>query len=421
MSHYLNNISLLYVEDDPQVREGYERALRRHSRELYVAKDGREGLECFRQHHPDIVITDIKMPNINGIEMARAIKSGDPGEPIIFTTAHTEAKYMLEALDIQAEGYLTKPIDKARLLEKLESIAGHIVIDRENRKHQRILQSILDRQYSLAILTDFKTVVFASSSFLALLDVPDKAAFAQKYPDFVDLFVHHASSLWADSPEAFLWRYRHAADVQRVVLIAVGKQRKTFHISVAPIHLENEDLFVVSLVDITQMQKEKLRAQYDATHDELTKVYNRTKFEELFKKEFYRSRRYFRALSMAIVDIDRFKQVNDRYGHLVGDQILKKLAGFCVGNVRKSDLFARWGGEEFVLLLVETAEAEARIVCENLFRGIEAIDFAPLPTITVSIGMTQMHFDDSKESFFARADKALYDAKRAGRSRIAVC
>lgn len=118
----LKNATILYVEDDEAVREGFTRALMRMGKTVHVAKDGQEGIELWEKYRPDIVISDIKMPRLGGIEMANHIKVEHPEQIIIFTTAHSDMSCMVRALSIGANAYITKPVDKDRLKDKLETL-----------------------------------------------------------------------------------------------------------------------------------------------------------------------------------------------------------------------------------------------------------------------------------------------------------
>lgn len=417
MTDSIKQVTILYVEDEQVVRDGYERALQRYSRELYVAEDGSEGLELYKKHRPDIVISDIKMPNKNGIEMVKEIKEINPEQNVVFTTAHTETSYLLDALELQVEGYLLKPVDKRQLKSKLSILAKSIVAQKENDKNQKLLQGILDNQSSITIVTDFNSIEFASNSFLSLFGVRDVEQFETTFGSLLHIFICHKDYICAESKDQFLEVYYSTLNEKRVVSVACADGVKAFFISLDKIECL-QDMFIVNLTDITYLQEEKLKAQYKASHDELTRVYNRAKFDELFEIEYLRARRYSRPVSIAILDIDHFKSVNDTYGHLVGDEILKNMAKICKNNVRATDLFCRWGGEEFVLLMVETELDVATDVCENLRLGIEKIDFDRLPKITVSFGVTQINGEDTKESIFSRADEALYEAKQTGRNKV---
>ena len=160
-----------------------------------------------------------------------------------------------------------------------------------------------------------------------------------------------------------------------------------------------------------------------AVQDPLTGAYNKRYLIERFEQEFGFAERHKRPLAILIYDIDHFKQINDRLGHQMGDRVLCEVAGYVGGRIRKEDLHARWGGEEFVVLMRETRLDAARILAERLMAGVRALHFdtpsGPL-AISVSIGLTSsdsQKFDSSME-LFIRADKMLYKAKELGRDRI---
>jgi diguanylate cyclase (GGDEF)-like protein len=160
-----------------------------------------------------------------------------------------------------------------------------------------------------------------------------------------------------------------------------------------------------------------------AVQDPLTGAYNKRYLIERFEQEFGFAERHKRPLTILIYDIDHFKQINDRLGHQMGDRVLCEVAGYVGGRIRKEDIHARWGGEEFVVLMRETRLDAARILADRLLAGVRALRFdtpsGPL-AISVSIGLTS---SDSREfgssmELFIRADKMLYRAKELGRDRI---
>ena len=161
-----------------------------------------------------------------------------------------------------------------------------------------------------------------------------------------------------------------------------------------------------------------------AAVDELTGLYNRRHFELLARAEWIRFQRYFRPLSVLIIDVDHFKTVNDRFGHDEGDKVLKLIAIVCGSAKRESDAVARIGGEEFALLLPETNEAAALIVAERLLAQVRECVY-PIGNenigLTVSIGVASATPSMSGiETLIKRADDALYEAKRSGRDRVAI-
>lgn len=159
-----------------------------------------------------------------------------------------------------------------------------------------------------------------------------------------------------------------------------------------------------------------------ASVDQLTGLRNRRAFEEAAELELERASRYHAPLALLLLDIDHFKQVNDRHGHLVGDQVLANLSRLIAAQIRVSDILARWGGEEYVLLLPHCGLEEGRAVAEKL-RAAVAKEVWPAPldgSVTVSIGMTTWRDSDTLDDLLARADEALYRAKVDGRNRVCV-
>jgi diguanylate cyclase (GGDEF)-like protein len=166
-----------------------------------------------------------------------------------------------------------------------------------------------------------------------------------------------------------------------------------------------------------------------AIRDGLTRCYNHKYFKTRLEQEIARSKRYQSPLTIGMLDVDRFKSVNDTYGHIAGDAVLAHLSGIVVASVRSTDVVGRYGGEEFALLLVQAGANEAKIITNRLRERVAAQRFAlpeiaDKPTeeipITVSIGVAQLVDDDDLESLIHRADKALYEAKAAGRNQVRV-
>ncbi|MBA3025256.1 MAG: GGDEF domain-containing protein [Sulfurimonas sp.] len=175
--------------------------------------------------------------------------------------------------------------------------------------------------------------------------------------------------------------------------------------------IENYSDYIIVFNDITTHIAEKKEYQYFAYHDHLTKIYNRQKFDELFLRAFEDKKRYKDNLSILLIDIDHFKMVNDNYGHIIGDLTLVALAGLISKSLRINDIFARWGGEEFIILLPRTDIEAAYTKAQEIRAIIEAHVDKELPLITVSIGVTEMNKADTIKGCLQRVDKALYLAK----------
>lgn len=171
---------------------------------------------------------------------------------------------------------------------------------------------------------------------------------------------------------------------------------------------------------IQKIQEHQAQTEIIAYYDALTGVYNRQKLYEVFEEEIQRSHRYGNPLSIALIDIDKFKSFNDLYGHLTGDEILIMVAENVNTQVRESDIFARWGGEEFVILFKETSAQKALIVSKKLKDEIQKTEHPTAGHITASFGITEYIAGDTIKTILKRCDEALYRAKTNGRNRVEV-
>ncbi len=423
------DVSILYVEDEESIREGYGRALHRISNNIYTAQNGQEGLEIFKKHRPDIVISDIKMPIMNGIDMLKFIRKIDPHCQVIFTTAHNDSAYLLEALELEVNGYLQKPVSKDLLKSKVQKLSQNIVKEKlallqqkEIEAQKAILQNVLDHEQNLLLVTDFQNALFANKAFLETFGAKEIREFNQRYSNILDIFLplpnYLHQGLLKEGENFYDMLLRYEDTKRTITLITVDGEPKAYKINISKIVHEDIASYLISLTDITKMNIQKLGTEKKAFYDNLTGVYNRNKFDELFESELNRVKRYHNDASIMVLDIDHFKKFNDTYGHLIGDEVLVLLAKTIRNNIRNTDIFARWGGEEFVLLLTETPSDIACKIADNLRVKIEDAHHPKAGQITASFGITQLLASDTIQSAFQRCDQALYMAKAAGRNRV---
>ena len=181
-----------------------------------------------------------------------------------------------------------------------------------------------------------------------------------------------------------------------------------------------EDMEQQSVRMQQHIEEQRLRA----VSDPLTTLPNRAAYNERVEQEFARWQRYNGCLSMVVCDLDFFKKINDNYGHLAGDKVLRLVAKLISGRLRDTDFVARYGGEEFVVLMPETSSAEAQKVIETLRQSVadSPFNFSGDPVqVTMSFGLTEFRANDAThEDVFQRADEALYAAKQQGRNRCIV-
>jgi diguanylate cyclase (GGDEF)-like protein/PAS domain S-box-containing protein len=219
-----------------------------------------------------------------------------------------------------------------------------------------------------------------------------------------------------------LWGTILRGDIYKDTLINKKKNGDIFYEkkTISPLKDDQNNLigFVSSGKDVTLETMMHQEMEHLASIDKLTGIYNRHKFEELFSLEAERTRRFSSPLSLILLDIDHFKSVNDTYGHDIGDDVLKHFSSIIKSNIRQIDIFARWGGEEFLVLSPGTNLTEVGVFAEKLRLAIEKASFPTVNNVTVSVGLSEFEEGDTFSNLFKRADKALYFAKNNGRNQV---
>lgn len=276
-----------------------------------------------------------------------------------------------------------------------------------------IVATVINAIPNPVILTNGKKLQSANSAFLEFVGMPTSEEFNSRHGCVAELFLQHNgffSAAEIETDENWTDYLFYRPERKRIVSLANRNgELRDFEITLKKI--ENQSEYIIVFNDITRYVSEKNEYEYFAYHDHLTKIYNRQKFDELFLKALENKKRYGDDLAVILMDIDHFKIVNDTYGHLIGDLVLVMLATIVVENLRINDIFARWGGEEFIILLPRTDVNSAYIKAEELRECIEAYTDKELPKITISLGVTDVTDTDDMNSCLQRVDKALYMAK----------
>jgi len=288
---------------------------------------------------------------------------------------------------------------------------------------ERKLRALAESAYDAIVMTDnLGRVSFWNHAAEKLFGYSEGEALGREVHDLISPRDRKMDGGTGLPPLSMTGKRSAVGDISEVEGVTKAGRRVPLELSVAGFRLNDRWFAVATIRDITERKATEAKLKELATTDALTGLNNRRWFMELAMAEFSRSRRYNRALAMFMMDIDHFKNVNDTYGHDVGDQVLSSLAGIAVGALREADILGRLGGEEFGVLLPETSRQAALDVAERLRAAVET---AVLRTnagelhITVSIGVAVMGgTTTSVDGLLKEADVALYQAKENGRNRV---
>jgi len=247
------------------------------------------------------------------------------------------------------------------------------------------------------------------------------AGFVDQLADFAD-----ATSDYHDKIEICAEKINAANDISDLGSVLGEVMRETRNIQINAQRSRDELRSTQQKVQESEARIRELESELEATsdlvrHDQLTGVLNRRGLEDMFNKEVARGKRHDTLLCVGLLDLDNFKKLNDALGHDVGDQALVHLANICRETLRPQDTVARFGGEEFIILLPETPLEDAVLALTRLQRELTRKFFLSgneKVLITFSAGVTQMLPDDTQATVIKRADEAMYKAKQTGKNRV---
>ncbi|MEF3191525.1 MAG: diguanylate cyclase [Campylobacterales bacterium] len=416
-------VSILIVEDEADVRQQLATFLRRRGATIYEAANGEEGLELFNKLAPNLIISDIQMPKMTGLEMARIIKSQSIDTPIIIATAFSDQKRLFEAIESGVDGYLAKPVKLEKIWQEVQKALKIFLYHQEIKEKNLLLErqkmelerdrEIINR-YVLYSKTDLQGII---------VEVTD--AFCQLTGYSREELIGRSHNILRDpqaDPEIYrkLWETITSGQIWTGELHNRRKDGSYYWTKAVIGPLRDLSGEIVGYYGIGEDLSIQKMIEESAVRDPLTGIYNRKRFNQVVEVEMERAQRYNVALSLVMFDIDHFKHINDTFGHQCGDEVLRTLASLVDSHVRKVDLFARWGGEEFMILLPENSIEEAAMLAEKLRSLIASAEFECCGSVTCSFGVTQYRKDDTFDGFFERVDRGLYQAKNEGRNCVRV-
>ena len=295
--------------------------------------------------------------------------------------------------------------------------------NRQAHAEKRYFRQIIDSVSDIVYVANRKKIVDCNQHFFEFYDeFADIDAFLAKYTSICDTFVNEPGFIQTTMQGDYWIDYilKHPNESHKAKILRHGKAY-IFQLKVKSMQGSKEWLFNVLMQDITEIEAFKARLQALTVTDELTGVGNRLACNQTLQREIERSHRYKTDFSIVLLDIDHFKSVNDKFGHDVGDEVLKAVAATIVKALRDIDSLCRFGGEEFMVLLPQTDKEAAFKIAERIRLAVSGLSSEDVPNrVTISCGVAHLNNWDTDKTFVKRADQALYRAKELGRDRVEI-
>jgi diguanylate cyclase (GGDEF)-like protein len=447
----------ILVVDDTRYHRELARQVLRDMADVECRPDGEAALELLARQTVDLVLSDLTMPGLSGLELLERVQREHPGTDFVLITANASVDSAVRALRMGATDYLQKPVRAEDLL---------LVVERTLARRRLVEENLR--------LRDERAILEACKSLTACLEPEDVYAvaldlFLRALGRRAGLVLYHRSSI----PTSDGIQFRGLReDEESSVRASLGRQKpldlegcsEGGRLSHGPVHdalreagvaarellvlsarghetergvffaldegraFEPHEVELAGLVightAVSLRNAERYhRARERAFVDDVTEIYNARYLLEAMDREIRRAERYGSELSVLFLDLDRFKLVNDRHGHLVGSEALRQLSRLLGQCVRQVDTLARYGGDEFTILLVDTGEQGGLEVAERIRKSVARHPFEAGPgqtlSLTCSIGIaTHPAHGRNRETLLDAADKAMYRAKSLGRNRV---
>lgn len=462
----LKNVRVLVVDDEEAIRRVLRTLLREQDCLVDVAANGREALRVLLQKDFDVALVDLRMPDMGGAEFLREARSIWPWLGMVILSGHLEDEVLGQIKEFGVTRALAKPVDVRKLRE---------AVMEEARLKRKLLelsasQSLDQIQGQLALLRKASEAAIASDNIDAAM-----RAFSDGISHLLPCTMVAMLHVESDEQSLYLNSVRPASAaftlaVQETILSRYeslsGNPRPG---ATLKIHAEADareggpsklvrtftvpilsDKGLRGLLTLAQSEADDATTGRNASflyhagnhlstvlyalntmrrisvHDALTGAYNRKGLEEEYERAWQQSRRYSFPLGVAIIDLDRFKEINDTHGHAAGDRVLKEFAELTQKVARGTDIVARYGGDEMVVILPQSGPADVIAFGERLLDAVHRHIFcerAQNLVLTVSVGVASSvvgHGLETAQSLMARADQALYRAKKSGRDRVVI-
>lgn len=423
-------VRILYMEDDPGLARLVQKRLKRAGYSVDVAEDGEQGVEQYQDGDYGFLIIDQNMPVYSGLQVLKVIKEKGDLPPTIMLTGSGSEETAVEAMKLGANDYVVKDsaggfldllppviervLNQHRLVEDRQR-AEEALRDSEAR-FRAVAETAVD---AIISIDSHNRITFWNRSAEAMFGYPESDVLGRPFTILIDETYHQKN----DPPMSFF-----TVSGETRVDRGIESRGRCRDGAAIPIELSlsswdaKASTFYTAIVrDITERKEHEAELSRMAHTDALTGSFNRHYLAELLEREFYRAKRYNHPIGFLMIDVNRFKEINDQFGHQAGDEVLIRLTKLLVETMRESDFVVRYGGDEFLIILPET-NGETEIAKDRIIEVLAVTerfsDIVDFP-ITLSIGCAHWDPQDPRtiDRILNDADERMYQAKRAGRTQ----
>lgn len=427
------HVRILYVEDIPDHAELISAFISRMGEwvEVDVAASVEAGIKKLMEEHFDLLLSDFRIGPIDCFSLLNELSEKGVSLPVIILTGEGNEEVAAEAISQGASDYLIKDgvfREPSRLFQAIRSSIERARLEEalkeSEEKYRSLVQNIQDGVF---ILRGTK-LEFVNPAFAELLGVTVEGLEGEDFislfaPDQINNLEEFVKASMADDTAIEAEFILEGKPDKRAIYVTLNLSNCTFI---------GEPALIGTVKDVTskkiterKLQETLSKLEKLSITDDLTSLFNRRHVLSAAENEVLRSQRYHTPLSLIMLDVDNFKEINDRYGHTCGDEVLISLATTLREALREIDTVARYGGDEFIIILPQTDSQSALRIAERIRSKVE-VSFLPSPTgqyisFTISLGITELQDEkDSLNELIKRADSALLATKSKGRNSVEI-
>lgn len=408
------HVKTMYVEDDEGIRLQITSFLEKFFTDFVVFADGQAAYEWFQNNPVDLVVTDIRMPKMDGLSLSKKIKESHPQTEIIIVSAHSDQELLLEAINADVDNYILKPVDNSLFANALIKSVRTIKLTQRSDRLNRKIQNILNFQDNLIFVFDGERITTCNRAFLLFMGAKNLKSLYERGFDFSSLFKREPGYFYFQENNAFC-----PADISSMKVIICDRKNqteKTFLLKSSPLP-DEENTCIFSLSDISDIEAQFRNLEQQVSRDPLSGLYNRSKFHQLLDSETLRAKRFNLPLSLALITIDGFETLQQSFDQYRLDHIIQEICSYIESKFGDSEIIGRLESMEIGILMPNQEITGAHQKLDELRRDIESHKFLDI-YITCSIGLSSLQLLSDSDLLIRNADKMLHQARELGGNRI---